>query len=61
MTKKRRLKSMSKIVYDTAMKNYPDRWSREMIDTLLRKKKLTQAEYDAILEAKGRGEVNAEH
>ena len=52
---------MSKIVYDTAMKNYPDRWSREMIDTLLRKKKLTQAEYDAILEAKGRGEVNAEH
>ena len=52
---------MSKIVYDTAMKNYPTRWSREMLDTLLRKKKLTQAEYDSILEAKGQGEVDAEH
>lgn len=38
----------------TSMKNYPDRWSIEMLDTLLRKKKLTQAEYDAIIEAKGR-------
>lgn len=45
---------MSKAVYDTAMKNYPDRWSIEMLDTLLRKKKLTQDEYDAIIEAKGR-------
>ena len=46
---------MSKIVYDTAMKNYPTRWSREMLDKLLAKKKLTQAEYDAIIEAKGQG------
>ena len=45
---------MSKAVYDTAMKNYPERWTIEMLDTLLRKKKLTQAEYDAIIEAKGR-------
>ena len=51
---------MSKIVYDTAMKNYPVRWNREMLDKLLAKKKLTQAEYDAILEAKGQGGANAE-
>lgn len=51
---------MSKIVYDTAMKNYPERWSKEMLDKLLSKRKLTQAEYDAILEAKGQGGVNAE-
>lgn len=58
--KKRRQKKMSKIIYDTAMKNYPTRWSREMLDKLLAKKKLTQAEYDAILEAKGQGGANAE-
>ena len=51
---------MSKIVYETALKNYPGRWSREMLDKLLAKKKLTQAEYDAVLEAKGQGEPYAE-
>lgn len=51
---------MSKIVYDTAMKNYPTRWSREMLDKLLAKKKLTQAEYGVILETKGQGGANAE-
>jgi len=53
MSRKKRRKKMSQKVYETAMKNYPLRWSREMLDTLLRKKKLTQAEYDAILEANG--------
>ena len=42
MTKERRQEKMSKIVYDTAMKNYPVRWNREMLDKLLAKKKLTQ-------------------
>lgn len=44
---------MSQKVYETAMKNYPTRWSRGLLDNLLKKKKLTQAEYNAILEAKG--------
>lgn len=52
MTMKRR-KTMSRQVYNVALENYlNDRWTKEMLDNLLKKKKLTQAEYNAIIEAK---------
>ena len=44
---------MSRQVYNVALENYlNDRWTKEMLDNLLKKKKLTQAEYNAIIEAK---------
>ncbi len=53
MTRKRR-KTMSQQIARIAYENYVlnDRWTKEMLDNLLKKKKLTQAEDNAIIEAK---------
>ena len=50
----KRREAMSQQIYRVAYENYVlnGRWSREMLDNLFRKKKLTQAEYDALIEAK---------
>ena len=50
----KRRKVMSQQVARIAHENYVlnDRWSRDMLDNLLRRKKLTQAEYDSLIEAK---------
>lgn len=50
----KRRKAMSQQIYRVAYENYVlnDRWSKEMLDNLLKKKKLTQSEYDALIEAK---------
>lgn len=37
-----------KAVFDLAKKYYPTYWSRERLDVLLAKKKLTQKEYDEL-------------
>ena len=37
-----------KSVFDLAKKYYPTYWSRERLDVLLAKKKLTQKEYDEL-------------
>ena len=52
----KRRKVMSQQIARIAYENYVlnDRWSKEMLYNLLKKKKLTQAEYDALVEAKGR-------
>lgn len=53
MMRKRR-QTMSQQIYRVAYENYVvnDRWTKEMLDNLLKKKKLTQSEYDALIEAK---------
>lgn len=53
----KRRKVMSQQIARIAYENYVlnDRWSKEMLDNLLKKKKLTQAEYDALIEAKEHG------
>lgn len=45
---------MSQQIYRIAYENYVlnDRWSKEMLDNLLENKRLTQSEYDALIEAK---------
>lgn len=50
----KRRKAMSQQIYRIAYENYVlnERWSKEMLDNLLKKKKLTQSEYDALIEAK---------
>lgn len=37
-----------KAVFDLAKKYYPQYWSKERLDVLLAKKKLTQKEYDEL-------------
>lgn len=37
-----------KAVFDLAKKYYPQYWSKERLDVLLAKKKLTQEEYDKL-------------
>lgn len=37
-----------KVVFDLAKKYYPKYWSKERLDVLLAKKKLTQEEYDEL-------------
>lgn len=37
-----------KAVFDLAKKYYPQYWSKERLDALLAKKKLTQKEYDEL-------------
>ena len=37
-----------KAVFDLAKKYYPKYWSKERLDILLAKKKLTQEEYDEL-------------
>ena len=37
-----------KAVFDLAKKYYPQYWSKERLDVLLAKKKLTQEEYDEL-------------
>lgn len=56
MMRKRR-QTMSQQIYRVAYENYVvnDRWTKEMLDNLLKKKKLTQAEYDSLIEAKEHG------
>lgn len=41
-----------KAVFDLAKKYYPTYWSKERLDVLLAKKKLTQEEYDEIVKTK---------
>ena len=41
-----------KAVFDLAKKYYPQYWSKERLDVLLAKKKLTQEEYDEIVKTK---------
>lgn len=53
----KRRKVMSQQIARIAYENYVlnDRWSKEMLDNLLKKKKLTQSEYDALIEEKEHG------
>lgn len=37
-----------KVVFNLAKKYYPQYWSKERLDVLLAKKKLTQEEYDEL-------------
>lgn len=37
-----------KAIFDLAKKYYPKYWSKERLDVLLAKKKLTQEEYDEL-------------
>ena len=37
-----------KVVFELAKKYYPQYWSKERLDVLLAKKKLTQEEYDKL-------------
>ena len=39
-----------KVVFDLAKKYYPKYWNKERLDILLAKKKLTQEEYDELIE-----------
>lgn len=39
-----------KAVFDLAKKYYPKHWSKERLDVLLAKKKLTHEEYDELIE-----------
>ena len=41
-----------KAVFDLAKKYYPKYWSKERLDVLLSKKKLTQEEYNEIVKTK---------
>ena len=41
-----------KAVFDLAKKYYPQYWSKERLDVLLAKKKLTQEEYDELTKDK---------
>lgn len=41
-----------KAVFDLAKKYYPQYWSKERLDVLITKKKLTQEEYDEIVKTK---------
>ena len=41
-----------KAVFDLAKKYYPKYWSKERLDVLLAKKKLTQEEYDELTKDK---------
>lgn len=41
-----------KAVFELAKKYYPTYWSRERLDVLLAKKKLTQEEYNEIVKEK---------
>lgn len=41
-----------KTVYDIAKKYYPQYWSKERLDVLLAKKKLTQEEYNELMNIK---------
>ena len=41
-----------KAVFDLAKKCYPQYWSKEHLDVLLAKKKLTQEEYDELTKDK---------
>lgn len=41
-----------KAVFDLAKKYYPQYWSKERLDALLAKKKLTQEEYDILVKDK---------
>ena len=41
-----------KAVFELAKKYYPTYWSKERLDVLLAKKKLTQEEYDEIVKTK---------
>ena len=38
-----------KAVFDLAKKYYPTYWSKERLDVLLAKKKLTKEEYDELI------------
>lgn len=38
-----------KAVFDLAKKYYPKYWSKERLDVLFAKKKLTQQEYDELI------------
>ena len=38
-----------KAVFDLAKKYYPKHWSKERLDVLLAKKKLTQEEYNELV------------
>lgn len=38
-----------KAVFELAKKYYPTYWSKERLDVLLSKKKLTQEEYDELI------------
>lgn len=40
---------MSKKIYDQAKKNYPEFWNREMIDNLHNRGRLTDEEYQDVL------------
>ncbi len=40
---------MSRRFFDIAKKNYPAKWNREMLDNLLELGRLTQEEYEAII------------
>lgn len=57
MMKKRR-EAMSQQIYRVAYENYVinDRWTKDMLDNLLKKKKLTQTEYNMLIEAKEHGD-----
>lgn len=50
----KRRQVMSQQIYRRAYENYVlnDRWSKEMLDILLENNRLTQSEYDALIEAK---------
>lgn len=39
-----------KAVFNLAKKYYPQYWSKERLDVLLAKKKLTQEEYDELIQ-----------
>lgn len=39
-----------KTVFELAKKYYPQYWSKEQLDVLLAKKKLTQEEYDKLIQ-----------
>ena len=41
-----------KAVFDLAKKYYPKHWSKERLDVLLAKKKLTREEYDELTKDK---------
>ena len=44
-----------KAVFDLAKKYYPKHWSKERLDVLLAKKKLTQEEYDELVKSNQNG------
>jgi hypothetical protein len=44
----RRKRKMSKQYADIAKRNYPDPWNKAMLKNLVKKRKLTAAEYEEI-------------